>query len=533
MPIPNCPQCEAPMKKRIRKSDNSFFWGCPNYFDKGCKGFRLYRDEDRAERKKIIPSKYQEAIFDWIKESKGHAFVEAVAGSGKTSTIEMSLDYLSKKDQRQTIFCAFNRHIANELQSRVPAGVRASTIHSLGFNAINKSFDEKPMVDSKKLINIINEVLEPIQFDKLQTRKVVFDILQRLIPLVKATLKNPSKRKTMEKLCERYSIETNGGFNIAFPLIEEVLTKCREYKSVIDFDDMIWLPVIEKIPVEKFKWIFVDEAQDLNACQMEFIMKMRKRGTRIVCVGDRHQSIYGFRGADFQAVPKLIKKLKAKCLPLSICYRCGKTIVEYAKRIVPHIEAWDEQEDGVVESLPSMQTTQEMEYGNMVMCRINAPLIPLAYRLIKMDKKVVIRGRDIGKGLINLIEKLGGTTVEELIVRIQEYRAKEMRKLALAKKENQLQTLEDKCDTLIALTEGMNSIAEIKSRIESIFSDDVTGIILSSIHRAKGLEADTTFILEPGLLPFPKAKGENQMQQEKNLEYVCYTRAKKRMVFIR
>jgi len=534
MPVPNCPECNTQMKKRKRRSDGTPFWGCPNFFttDK-CRGYLPYNQEDLEfevkPKKEFTPSPYQEAIFDWVKNGKGNAFVEAVAGSGKTVTLLECLNYI----EGDAVFLAFNRHIAKELGSRAPAGVKVATIHSIGFQAINEHFEEKPIVNDKKVLNIIDEFINEQQYT-IKKYNAIKDTLRRLIPLVKATMANPRSKKRMTELCERYSIETNGHFNEAYPFISKIIRKCKEITTVIDFDDMIWLPVKLELKLPKYDWVFVDESQDVNACQMEIIRKLKRRSGRIVCVGDRRQSIYGFRGADAQAVPKLIDMFKAHTLPLSICYRCPKVIVEEAKKIVPQIECWDQAIEGEIVDMMQDKAVEIMESGDMVMCRINAPLIPLAYRLIKMDKKVVIRGRDIGKGLIILIDKLKASDIKELITKIEDYKFKECLKLSGDdKKQNQLQAIEDKCDTLIALTEGIDTLTELKSRIESIFSDDVQGIVLSSVHRAKGLETDNTYILMPELLPFPKAVTPDDIQQEYNLKYVSITRAKKRMVYIK
>lgn len=536
MTRPNCPDCQTPMTKRRIRKTGGYFWGCTNYFKTKCKGFLNYNGEDGVSTKpakSFTPSKYQEAIYDWIKDKaevrgRTNLVIEAVAGSGKTSSLLEALQFIPEDDK--AVFCAFNKHIANELGGRAPNHVKVATIHSLGFHAICQSFDKKPTVDDKKVSNIINELFDRDNIPN-KDRIILYDVLRRIVSLVKATLSPPTNVKRMEELCDRYGIETNGSFNQAFPYINEIIKKCRAYKSVIDFDDMIYLPIKLKLKIEKYDWVFVDEAQDLNACQMRMIKRMVNKTGRIICVGDRFQSIYGFRGADTEAIPKLIETLKAEQLPLSICYRCGKEIVKYAQQIVPHIEWYDDAPLGEVLDMGLDKVIQEAVTEDMLLCRINAPLVPVAYKFIKAGKKVVIRGRDIGKGIINLIEKLGGSTIEELLVKVQEYEDRECQKLMRANKSTE--AIEDKCKTLVALTEDIHSITELKAKIEDIFSDDIQGIVLSSIHRSKGLESDNVYILKPELIPFPKATTPEQLQQEKNLEYVMVTRAKKRLIFVR
>jgi len=75
-------------------------------------------------------SEYQKAVFTHIRESRKSRIVEAVAGSGKTTTIVEGMKYLPQGSS--ALFLAFNRAIADELGQRVPAGVQASTFHALG-----------------------------------------------------------------------------------------------------------------------------------------------------------------------------------------------------------------------------------------------------------------------------------------------------------------------------------------------------------------------------------------------------------------
>ena len=77
------------------------------------------------------PSKYQESIFDFVKNGTGNAIVDAVPGSGKTTTIVKALEFIPPN--LDVLFCAFNKHIADELKTRVPANCSVGTLNSLGW----------------------------------------------------------------------------------------------------------------------------------------------------------------------------------------------------------------------------------------------------------------------------------------------------------------------------------------------------------------------------------------------------------------
>ena len=83
--------------------------------------------------------------------------------------------------------------------------------------------------------------------------------------------------------------------------------------------------------------------------------------------------------------------------------------------------------------------------------------------------------------------------------------------------------MEDKVSTLIFLAQLSNSIEDLIEKINMIFSNEITGIVLSTIHKAKGLEADRVFIVRPDLIPSPNNIKAWQAKQEKNLEYVAIT----------
>ena len=90
--------------------------------------------------------------------------------------------------------------------------------------------------------------------------------------------------------------------------------------------------------------------------------------------------------------------------------------------------------------------------------------------------------------------------------------------------------LEDKVMTLLFLAKIADSILDLKHKIKSIFTDEIQGIVLSTVHKIKGLEANRVFIIRPDLLPMQTAKPWQHIQ-EKNLQYVAYTRAKLDLIF--
>lgn len=249
-------------------------------------------------------------------------------------------------------------------------------------------------------------------------------------------------------------------------------------------------------------------------------------------------SIYGFRGALPDAIPKIIEAFDAVVLPLNISYRCPNAVIREAQKIVPQIEAPpnNPKGEGSVETITTPTFLKEVADGDFVLCRTTAPLVKRCLELIGQRRKAVVKGRDIGQGLLTLLEQLAPSPtmpIARFLEQLGQYKAEQMAKLAAASRETESQATEDRCDTLQVLAMGCSRTADIAKRIESVFSDaDSSGVTFCTGHRAKGLEATNIFILRPDLCPHPKSKKEWQLEQEYNLKYVMQTRAMSRLCYV-
>jgi len=547
--VPSCPTCGSPMRQRSNRKTGRSFWGCSRY--PRCKGYRPYSGGGGgggggSGSKIKHPSKYQQAIFDWVQYGKGNATVEAVPGSGKTTTAVHVATLIP--NPMEALFVAFNKHIADELRGKLPIGFSCGTFHSVCLRAIKKQVPGV-QIDQGKMRTIIKGFMDADGELPLKIRPEVSKTLMRLGSLCKATLTEPNDKSAMENLLGQYGIvfTSEEHEEAVFRYLPEVLEYAKNMKEVIDFDDMIWHIYVHDYPTEQYKWVVVDEAQDLNRLQMEVVQRFLCKGNskenlvaassagRALVVGDRYQSIYGFRGAHTQAIPLLIACLKSERLPLNICYRCPRKHVELAQRLVPEIEPWEQAKPGVVEHYTEAEAKKQLKDGDMVLCRTNAPLVSLCLDLIRSGRKATIKGRDIGASLVSLIEMFRVSTLPELLDALDAYRTREVSKLINKGQDSAAQLVDDRCGVIqtIASRPEMETIGSVVDYIQNLFADDEKeGIICSSVHRAKGLEAETVFILHPHLMPSSFAKTEEDIQQEKNVEYVALTRSKNFLGFI-
>ncbi len=477
-------------------------------------------------QKAFKPSLYQQAIFDWITDGTGkNLVVEAGAGSGKTTTGVMALELLNPA--LHIAFIAFNSHIVKELKARAPQHVNVMTYHSLGYRQCRTAWGNEIIIDEDKVRKILLNIIDK------KTHWALYTPICRIVSLVKANLLGTSIEE-LQQIVDHHGIELNGDQELIFAAVQLAVEVCAEQTNVIDYDDMCWLPIVHDLKSPKYDFMFVDEAQDTNKNQIQLALRAVKKTGRIVAVGDRNQSLYGFRGADVDAIPNLISSLDADTLPLSITYRNPTSIVDLVNSEFPDIplEASDFAKPGTIMTITESEATRMYKAGDMVLCRCNAPLVGPAFELIRNGVKAIIRGRDIGKNLMNLIDKFSAEDVGELMKLMEKYREKEVKKLVDAEKNQQAQSLEDKIDTVVALADGCDRIYEIETKIKTIFSDHSEGVVFSSVHKAKGLEAERVYILEPDLMPHPMAKKSWEMTQELNIKYVAYTRSLDTLVFV-
>jgi DNA helicase-2/ATP-dependent DNA helicase PcrA len=470
-------------------------------------------------------STQQQAVVEAVAANVCDIEVTARAGCGKTTTILAACG----PAKGRVGFVAFNKAIAKELGQKAPPHVKVQTLHALGAACLSAALGYRPELDPDKVYLLAKNRMG-------KDTKDLMSPLIKLVGLCKNNLTNPID-DNLADLAYSFDIDLPDEPAALFDYVREVLTDCipvQGQSAVIDFDDMIWLPVVMRVKnVPQYDWLFVDEAQDLNRTQMELIRMVSKKG-HICYVGDPAQAIYGFRGADSMAMTTLKESLREEGrmvaeLQLTKTRRCPQKIVELAKKYVPDFEALPEAPEGML----SERTGENFQAGpgDMVLCRVNAPLVPIAYSFIRAGVPVKIQGRDIGAGLVSLVEKLKATNIDELGEKLAKYQEKELRKLALQYKDkpSKLATAEvalrDKVDTLALLAAEQNTIEELLGSIARIFGDMTNSggvVLLSSIHKAKGLESDRVIWIIPPK-PF-------YGEQEKNLQYVAITRAKRELI---
>lgn len=483
-------------------------------------------------------SPYQEEIFKAVKETNSNIIVQATAGSGKTTTI---IEAAKRVDiNKESLFVAFNKSIVEELRKKLPPTVDCSTLHSLGLSSLYGQFASKINIYNSKFFTFFDKALKEFpkkksaKLSSFKTKIVCKDMVDKArLNLV------PPVLEEIEKISDYYSITFNQDMleiaHKAFLLMIAYNNSSRSEKMV-DFTDMVWLPAIKDLKLKKYDVVFIDEAQDLNRAQQVLVEKVTKPKGRRIYVGDKNQAIYGFAGADAYSFQRLKQIPNTIELPLSISYRCSKRIVDEAFKIYPgDIEAFTESGMGIVRH----SDWREIELGDMVVCRNVAPLISLYFDLLSQGKKAYIKGKDLEKGIINLLKKVEFMTIREGYDRLDDllsdlFTELEKKGIEDPTSHRRYRNLEMQIDIIKMISEeGEKSyMKETMSEVQEIFKEDSESVQMMTIHKSKGLESKRVFFLSPELIPSKWASTPEDFLQENNLKFVAVTRAKESLFYI-
>lgn len=482
-------------------------------------------------------SPFQIGIFRDVARGRGHTQVIARAGSGKTTTLVAALDYIPPG--KKTLMVAFGKKIADELRTRVPPGVDAATLNSFGNLVTVRAFPRLPRsvvkdkavyaaIDNIKADPAGEEVLRQAQKKGIPAESalwVVGNAIAKAVELAKATLSTTPD--SLDRALDMYEYDTpallsrEDFIRLAIKTVETTTADTNR----IDYSDQVWFPHAYDLGTPQYDFVFIDEAQDLNKAQIELALKAVKPGGRIISVGDPAQSIYQFRGADKEAIPNIVARLGAKILPLSVTYRCAKSIVREANQYVPDLQATPDAPEGVVGSIDKSQLLEAVRPGDFILSRLNAPMIGICFALLKMGVRANIAGKKVGEQLIKLVNESAARDVPTLVEWIGQWEEREVARLEARKRDTT--AVVDKAECLFELCSGVSSINELKVRIDKLFSEyvDENKVVLSSVHQAKGLERDRVFLLRSTFRPGEK-------QEETNLMYVAITRARKELYYV-
>ena len=486
--------------------------------------------------------------------------VNALAGTGKTTTGCWGLGAKVPKgvkcsDEQKAIIrimrgyrgskaaCAFNKSIADELQDRVPQGCVAATANAFGHRAWRDHIESNPEVDGLKVSKICRGIMDDkYQYVSWAEKMRIQSAVNHLVNLCKSYLFDPTVEEkciidvgvegdgvtALRWLAMRFDIDIDDSI---IDISKETFIKSVEHKTWIDYNDQIFMPLYYGIELPVFGHMLADEVQDLNRAKQELVFRMAEE---ITAIGDINQAIYGFSGADSEAMPNMSKRMELyddkelHSLPLNISRRCPKSVVRLANTIVPEFKAREDAPEGSITRMDEEEFLDGLgKEPCMIVCRTNAPLTGLAFKLLRQNIRCFIQGRDVGSGLKEEIRRSGSN---DLRVAVKFCLANiDRKKMDIHNSQYpdmaKIESLQDKQECIEFIADQADTVKEFEQRVDSLFKESggKNDIRLSSVHKAKGLEHEKVVIYHNELLG-RGGKG-FQAQQEKNLEYVAYTRS--------
>jgi superfamily I DNA/RNA helicase len=481
-------------------------------------------------------SPQQEALFDWVRNGSGSVFLRARAGTGKTTTLIGAV----AKMTGSVALAAYNKKIATEIGAKLQAAgignnqARAGTFHSFGFAAVRRVMPKVKVDERAKREAIRAETRMPGDLEAFSMR--LMSLAKQSALGLYGAVEDESR---WWKMVDHHDLTSDleeperarDGILYAQKALQASNAMARE---LIDFDDMIYLPAVNSYRIWQNDWLLVDEAQDTNHARRALARKMLRPNGRSIWVGDDRQAIYGFTGADADSIDIIRRDFDCQTLPLTVTYRCPKAVVALANDIVPDIEAHESAPTGEVKTIDAEHlVAEELRADDAILCRKTAPLISLAYKLIKANVACHVEGREIGQGLLKLARRWKVKSLAALRDKLADYRERETEKLMAKGKETQAEALGDRIETLLVLMEGCEDVQCVVDKIGRMFQDDAPTLTLSTVHKAKGREWNRVYILGARqFMPSPFARQDWQKVQEQNLIYVAYTRAKQMLALV-
>ncbi|MCR4900915.1 MAG: UvrD-helicase domain-containing protein [Treponema sp.] len=282
-------------------------------------------------KKELNPEQYRA-----VTTTEGAILIIAGAGSGKTRVITFRIAHMLEKGipQSQILALTFTNKAAKEMADRIKdltqkklQNLTVSTFHAFGVRILRQDIDKLgyrenfSIYDETDRIALIKECGQELKFSP-----EAMDIykISNLISNIKTGRKNWETANDMYK-----------------PLYELYQEGLQLYNAV-DFDDLIVLPIklFREHPEvlaryrERYKYIMVDEFQDTSHQQYEMMHLLADQNVAVV--GDDDQSIYSWRGADYQNIVNFEHDFKVTEIRLEQNYRSTETILEAANGVISH-----------------------------------------------------------------------------------------------------------------------------------------------------------------------------------------------------
>jgi hypothetical protein len=437
--------------------------------------------------------------------------VQALAGTGKTTTLKLLAEALSDK---QGTYIAFNKAIVEEAVTKFPPNVKCRTAHSLAYGQVGFKYKDRMSNHSRITLREVGDWLgvEKIRY-RVGKDSHILDEAQ-VANLVISSVGNFCKSIDSKIQKEHIEIPVLASFDkkqvanfqkSLLPFAVKAWGDIQEYEGFLKFNHDYYLKIWQlSSPKIRGDFILFDEAQDADPVMLS-IIEAQHQAQRIYC-GDQFQAIYEWRGAE-----NALSKVKVdQSLWLTQSFRFGDAIASEANDILGFLEAPVE-----VQGLSSIRSTVEaIPAPKAILCRTNAGVIQHVLQEIAKHRKVAVIGRT--QELIDFAEACGQLQKGK---RTSHHELAPFKSWAEAKayvekypeETHEIKTMIDLVDRF-----GVDSLI---TALKRVVTESQADVVISTAHKAKGREWETVKLAGDYLHPI------DMDVEDLRLAYVSVTRA--------
>lgn len=515
----------------------------------------------------------QEAIFEFAELEGSHGFINAAAGSGKTTTVVDTYNRIWRSAPDVTVsFIVFTRAAKYALATKLGGSENVVTCNALGHRAIREHIGVESGYRSLNVIEdkynaLILPFLKRIRV-QIKVRKrttgegVLFDeeqVVSHLLSLIdtcRLGLVDPHDPTAVKDLAKQYGLIVYPELISVLPSVLEKGAEIAMSRGEIDHNDQLWLPHYWNISfLDQVDVLFIDEAQDISSAALDVAVRSLSSSGRIFAVGDPHQAIYGFAGACHDSMERILKLgegrtplngKRVKILHLNTCFRCPTNVLRYGRAYRSQIHGL--KTGGIVRAADVDEMIRDSSPGDLIISRYNASLVSLALLFAEKQKPVFIRGKGFDQHLLNFLSasQSDRNNNEPAESPIKDYIKKTLSDLEKSEIDDYFLSQQKMIlDCFLSLIEQMKSngitaptFGHIENLIVKLFREPAgkgRSVELTTIHGAKGRESNRVWYVQRSLVQQTLSKQSLlpwQATQELNADYVALTRASDEMVFV-
>lgn len=450
----------------------------------------------QSEKAKISLDTLNEYQRQAVLDQSRACVVNACVGSGKTTVLTQKVKYLLEEQQvplEEMMVLTFTNRAADEIAERLGLNVGTSedstyyfgTFHSVAMKLLKERLPVEELGWTREFEVILPE-------DELELAKTLVKDYK---------LKIKYMNRLAKRLEQEYGAYILDGIN-GTPKYEDDLFVLMKFLEVekrrldrMSYDDLM-RSAVTLLKKESYhpQWILVDEVQDCNMEQVEFLKLLYGPDTHLFAVGDPNQMIYGFRGGGETCFYQVKNYFDAKEISLPINYRSTPEILALANRF----RQFGERIVGV--------EREELEHGDL--------------GRDDLEQETANQGVS-NRGASNVSNKIA---VRQYYDPFQEAELLGERVLELVRDGVAFSDIA----IFYRMQEQESFFSKAFERLNIPYGEESHGVQLMTLHAAKGLEFDYVFIvgLNQGLIPMV-ARGKGDLMEEQRLFFVGITRAQR------